>query len=93
MERLVIVENKFGDNIAASKWVSAVCKIDVEEVCCAMNNMKNGKASGRAVRICLRNVEGWRGPLSEFFDRRVSAIFFEVKLPEAMDVEFVGINL
>lgn len=52
-------EANFGENIAASKWISAVCKIDVEEVWCTMNDMKNGKASGRTVWVCLRNVEDW----------------------------------
>ena len=35
-----------GGNIAASKVVGGVCKVDVQKVQQAMNNMNNGKASG-----------------------------------------------
>ena len=53
------LETNFGENIAASKRISLVWKIDVEEVRCTMNDMKNGKASSRTVWVCLRNVEDW----------------------------------
>ena len=59
MENLVNLETNFGENIAASKRISLVWKIDVEEVRCTMNDMKNGKASSRTVWVCLRNVEDW----------------------------------
>ena len=41
----MIVENKWGVNFAASKVIGGVCRIDVEEVRCAINTMKNGKES------------------------------------------------
>ena len=45
-EKLMNVENKWSDSIDASKIESLVRKIEVEEVWCAMNRMKIGKASG-----------------------------------------------
>ena len=46
MEKLINVENKWGNSIDASKVEGAVRRIEVEEVRCAMNRMKIGKASG-----------------------------------------------
>ena len=46
MKRLINAENKWRNDIAASKVVSAVRRIDAGEVRWAMNNMKNGEASG-----------------------------------------------
>ena len=40
------VENEWGDNIATSKAVDAVNRVDVKEVQCAIHNMKNCKRSG-----------------------------------------------
>ena len=40
------VENEWSDSIDASKVEGAVRRIEVEEVRCAMNRMKIGKASG-----------------------------------------------
>ena len=40
------VENEWSDSIDASKVEGAVIRIEVEEVWCAMNRMKIGKASG-----------------------------------------------
>ena len=39
-------ENEWNDSIDASKVEGAVRRIEVEEVQCAMNCMKIGKASG-----------------------------------------------
>ena len=46
MEKLMNVENEWSDSIDASKVEGAVRRIEVEEVRCAMNRMKIGKASG-----------------------------------------------
>ena len=46
MEKLINVENEWSDSIDASKVEGAVRRIEVEEVRCAMNRMKIGKASG-----------------------------------------------
>ena len=45
MEKLMNVENEWSDSIDDSKLEGAV-RIEVEEVQCAMNQMKIGKASG-----------------------------------------------
>ena len=46
MEKLMNVENEWSDSIDDSKVEGAVRRIEVEEVQCAMNQMKIGKASG-----------------------------------------------
>ena len=46
MEKLMNVENEWSDSIDASKVEGGVRTIEVEEVRCAMNHMKIGKASG-----------------------------------------------
>ena len=46
MKKLVNVENKWSDSIDDSKVEGAVRRIVVEEVGCAINRMKMGKASG-----------------------------------------------
>ena len=45
MEKLMNVENKWSETIDASKVEGAMRAIEVEEVRCAMNRMKIGKAS------------------------------------------------
>ena len=45
MEKLMNVENEWSDSINASKVEGAVRRIEVEEVRCAMNRMKIGKAN------------------------------------------------
>ena len=52
------VENEWSDNIDASKVEGAVIRIEVEELRCAMNRMKIGKASGPpgVLYKCLRLV-------------------------------------
>ena len=45
MEKFVNVENEWSDSIDASKVEGAVRRTEVEEVRCAMNQMKIGKAS------------------------------------------------
>ena len=46
MKKLMNAENKSRNSIDASKVDGAVRRIEVEEVQCAMNQMKIGKASG-----------------------------------------------
>ena len=46
MEKLINVDNEWSDSIDACKVEGAVRRIEVEEVRCAMNRMKIGKASG-----------------------------------------------
>ena len=46
MEKLMNVENEWSDSIDASTVEGAVRRIEVEEVWCAMNCLKIGKASG-----------------------------------------------
>ena len=46
MEKLMNVENEWKDSIDPSKVQGAVRRIEVEEVQCAMNCMKVGKAIG-----------------------------------------------
>ena len=46
MKKLVNVENKWSDSIDDSKVEGAVKRIVVEEVGCAINRMKIGKANG-----------------------------------------------
>ena len=46
MENLMDAENEWSDGIDASKVEGAVRRIEVEEVWCAINRMKIGKASG-----------------------------------------------
>ena len=46
MEKLMNVENEWSDSIDTSKVEGVVRRIEVKEVLCAMNCMKNGKASG-----------------------------------------------
>ena len=59
MEKLMNVENEWSDSIDASKVEGAVRRIEVEEVWCAMNRMKIGKANGPSgVAIELFKVGG-----------------------------------
>ena len=61
MEKLMNVENEWSDSIDDSKVEGAVRRIEVEEVQCAMNQMKIGKASGShylgLLQNCFRLVE------------------------------------
>ena len=46
MRKLMNVENEWSDSIDASKVEGAVSRIEVEEVKCAINCLKIGKANG-----------------------------------------------
>ena len=46
MEKLINIDNEWSDSVDASKVEVVVRRIEVEEVRCAVNCMKNQKASG-----------------------------------------------
>ena len=58
LEKLINVENEWSNSIDASKVEGAVKRIEVEEVQCAVNQMKIRKASGPLglLKNCLRLV-------------------------------------
>ena len=81
MEKLMNVENEWSDSTDASKVEGAVTRIEVEEVLCAMNRMKIGKASGSSgVTIELFKADGDKclKSLTNIFND----ILFKYKLPE-----------
>ena len=81
MEKLMNVENEWGDSIDASKVEGAVRRIEVEEVQCAMNRMKIGKASGPfgvAIELFKTGGDKCLKSLTNIFND----ILFKDKLPE-----------
>ena len=75
------VENEWSDSIDVRKVEGAMRRIEVEEVQCAMNRMKIGKASGPSgVAIELLKVDGDNclKSLANIFNY----ILFKDKLPE-----------
>ena len=81
MEKLINVENEWIDNIDASKVEGAVKRIEVEEVRCAMNRMKIGKASGFsgvAIGMFKAGGDNCLKSLTNIFND----ILFKDKLPE-----------
>ena len=81
MEKLMNVESEWSDGIDASKVESAVRRIKVEEVQCAMNRMKIGKTSGPsgvAIELFKDGEDKSLKSLTNiFYD-----ILFKDKLPE-----------
>ena len=81
MEELMNVEDEWSDSINASKVEGAVRRIEVEEVLCAMNRMKIGKASGpSAVAMELFKVGGDKCLKS--LTNIINDILFKDTLPE-----------
>ena len=81
MEKLMNAENEWGDSIDASKVEGAVRRIEVEEVQCAMNRMKIGKASepfGVAIELFKTGGDKCLKSLTNIFND----ILFKDKLPE-----------
>ena len=61
--------------------VGAVHKINVKEMLCVMNNMKNGEASGLS-RIVLEMLKAGGGPFLNSLAAMLNDILFESKLPQ-----------
>ena len=81
MKKLMNVENEWCNSIHASKVDGALRRIEVEEVWCAMNQMKIGKASGPSgVAVEKFKAEGDRclKTLTNMFHD----ILFKDKLPK-----------
>ena len=82
MEKLMNVdENEWSDSIDTSKVEGAVKRIEVEEVRCAMNRMKTGKASGPsgvAIELFKAGGDKCLKSLTNIFND----ILFKDKLPE-----------
>ena len=79
MEKLINVENEWSDSINASKVESAVTRIEVEEVWCAMNRMKIRKAGGPfgvAIELFKAGGDKCLKPLTNIFK-----ILFKNMLP------------
>ena len=80
MERSMNVENECSDSIDAGTVEGAVRRIEVEEVRCAMNRLKIGKASGRsgvAIELFKAGVDKCWKSLTNIF-----SILFKEKLLE-----------
>ena len=75
------VENEWRDSIDASKVEGAVRRIEVEEVQCAMNQMKIGKASGPS-GVALEMFKAGREKFLKSLTNIFNAILFKNKLPE-----------
>ena len=70
MEKLMHVENEWSDSIDASKVESAVRRIEVEEVQCARNDIKIGKASG-PFGFALECFKGGRDKCLKSFNKHI----------------------
>ena len=81
MEKLMNVENEWSDSIDASKVECAVRRIEVEEVRCAMNRMKIGKASGPS-GVALEMFKTGGDKCLKSLTNIFNDILFKNKLPE-----------
>ena len=81
MEKLMNVENEWSDSIDASKVEGAVRRIEVEEVRCAMNPMKIGKASGPS-GVALETFKAGGDQCLNSLTNIFNDILFTNKLPE-----------
>ena len=81
MEKLMNVENEWSDSIDASKVEGAVRRIEVEEVRCAMNRMKIGKASGPS-GVALEMFKAGEDKCLKSLTNIFNDILFKNKLPE-----------
>ena len=81
MEKLMNVENEWSDSIDASKVEGAVRRIEVEEVRCAMNRMKIGKASGPS-GVALEMFKAGGDKCLKSLTNIFNDILFKNKLPE-----------
>ena len=81
MEKLINVEREWSHSIDASKVEGPVRRIEIEEVQCAMNCMKIGKASwpsGVAIELFKADGDKCLKSLTNIFNN----ILFNDKLPE-----------
>ena len=81
MEKLMNVENEWSDSIDASKVERAVRRIEIEEVGCAMNRMKIGKASGPS-EVALEMFKAGGDKCLKSLANIFNDILFKNKLPE-----------
>ena len=81
MEKLMNVENEWSDSIDASKVEDAVRRTEVEEVQCAMNQMKTGKASG-STEVALEMFKAGGDKCLKSLANIFYDILFKNKLPE-----------
>ena len=75
------VENEWSDSIDASKIEGAVRRTEVEEVRCAMNQMKIGKASGLC-GVALEMFKAGGNKCLKSLTNIFNDILFKNKLPE-----------
>ena len=75
------VENEWSDSIDASKVEGAVRRIEVEEVRCAMNQMKIGKASGPS-GVAVEMFKAGGDKCLKSSTNIFNDILFKNKLPE-----------
>ena len=81
MKKLMNVENEWSDSIDARKVEAAVRRIEVEEVHCAMNRMKIGRASGPP-GVALEMFKAGRDKCLKSLANIFNDILFKNKLPE-----------
>ena len=75
------VENEWSDSIDASKEEGAVRRFEVEELRCAMNRMKIGKASGPS-GVALEMFKAGGDKCLKSLTNIFNDILFKDKLPE-----------
>ena len=80
MEKLMNVENEWSDSIDASKVEGAARRIEVEEVRCAMNQMKIGNASGPS-GVVLEMFKAGGDKCLKSLTNIFNDILFKIKLP------------
>ena len=83
MEKLMNVENEWSASIAASKVEGAVRRIEVDELRCAMNRMKIGKAS-RPSGVAIEMFKGGGDMCLKSLSNIFNDILFKDKLPEEL---------
>ena len=88
MEKLMNVENEWSDSIDASKVEGVVRRVEVEEVQCAMNRMKIGKASGPS-GVALEMFKAGGDKCLKSLTNIFNDILFKNKLPEEWMLSFL----
>ena len=75
------VENEWSDSIDASNVEGAVSRMEFEEVQCAMNRMKIGKASG-PFGVAIELLKAGADKCLKYLTNILNDILFKYKLPE-----------